>query len=121
MPAEMHQRPEKLSLVTAGMLVPTEMHLRPEELRLLLLKCWWLLKCTLGLRRCTVARHSLLPQVHIHRYQCISICQAYLHRLQVHFCRYQYLRSCKAHLLRPQVHHLRLFIHFCRNQHFSSQ
>jgi len=83
----MHQKPMEVSLVTAGMLVPTEMHLRPEELRLLLLKCWWLLKCTLRLRRCTAATHSLLPQVHIHRYQCISICQAYLHRLRVHFCR----------------------------------
>jgi hypothetical protein len=69
----MHQKPMEVSLVTAGMLVPTEMHLRPEELCLLLLKCWWLLKCTLGLRRCTAARHSLLPQVHIHRYQCASV------------------------------------------------
>jgi hypothetical protein len=29
-PAEMHQRPEKLSMVTGGMLVPAEMYLRPE-------------------------------------------------------------------------------------------
>jgi hypothetical protein len=29
-PAEIHQRPEKLSMVTGGMLVPAEMYLRPE-------------------------------------------------------------------------------------------
>jgi hypothetical protein len=44
-PAEMHLRPAEICLVGAGMMVTAEMHLMLTEV----------------LRRCTVARHPLMP------------------------------------------------------------
>jgi len=72
----MHKRTKKVHLAASEMLVPAEMHLRPAEMCLvgagMMVTAEMHLMLTEVLRRCTVARHPLMPQGHICRHQCLA-------------------------------------------------